>query len=129
MAPFSWPITQMLSPRKRPNPPISASSSPNLRSPASGVNSDDQRVDEIGQMRPLRMTRYQGFLPRRQVGVEIVQRLRRLVLDPRDFLADVAAGSRQHAQFIDLGVEFGDGFFEIKVTAHLIRHQINIGAN
>ncbi len=39
VAPFSWPTTQMASPRKRPKPPISASSSPNLRSPAIGVNS------------------------------------------------------------------------------------------
>jgi len=61
-------------------------------------------------------------LPRRQVGVEIVQRLRRLVFHSRDFLADVAAGGRQRAQFIDLGIEFGDGLFKIKVTAHVIRH-------
>ncbi|MGY4316724.1 hypothetical protein ACVWW1_006051 [Bradyrhizobium sp. JR3.5] len=39
VAPFSWPTTQMLSPRKRPKPPIRASSSANLRSPAIGVNS------------------------------------------------------------------------------------------
>ena len=89
----------------------------------------DQRVDEIGEMRPLRMARHQRLLPRRQIGVEIVQRLRRLVLDPRDLLADVAAGRRQRAQFIDLGFEFGDGLFEIEIGAHVIRHQINIGTN
>jgi hypothetical protein len=38
-SPFSWPMTQTGAPRKRPNPPTMASSSPNLRSPASGVNS------------------------------------------------------------------------------------------
>ena len=40
----------------------------------------DQRADEIGQMRPLRMPRDQGLLPRRQVGVELAQRLGCLVL-------------------------------------------------
>ena len=49
--------------------------------------------------------------------------------DPRDFVADVAAGRRQRAQFIDLGLEFGDGFFKIEIAAHLIRHQDNIGNN
>ena len=77
-------------------------------------------------MRPLRMARDQGLLPRRQIGVEIAQRLRGLVLDPRNLFADVAAGRRERAQFIDLGVEFGDGLFEIEITAHGIRHHINI---
>ena len=42
--PFSWPMTQMLSPRKRPKPPTIASSSPNLRSPASGTKSVIERL-------------------------------------------------------------------------------------
>ena len=37
----------------------------------------DQATDEIGEMRPLRMARHQRLLPRRQIGVEIGQRLRR----------------------------------------------------
>ena len=89
----------------------------------------DQRIDEIGQMRPLRMAGDQGFLPRRQVVIEVAERLRGLVLDPRNLFADVAAGGRQCAQFVDLGVEFGDWLFEIKVAAHVIRHQINIKRN
>ena len=36
---------------------------------------------------------------------------------------------RQRAQFIDLGLEFGDGLFEIEIAAHVIRHQINIRTN
>jgi len=89
----------------------------------------DQRVDEIDQMRALRMPRHQGLLPRRQIGVEIAQRLRGLVLDPRNLFPDVAAGRRQRAQFIDLGIEFGNGLFEIEITAHVIRHQSNIRTN
>src|ERR1700733_8006837 len=88
----------------------------------------DETGDEIGEMRPLRMARHQRLLPRRQIGVEITQRLRSLFLDPRDLLADVAARCRKHAQFVDLGIEFGDGFFEIEIAAHVFRHQINIGA-
>src|SRR6476646_5946643 len=52
----------------------------------------DQSIDKIGEVRPLRMARHQRFLPWRQIGVEIVQRLRRLLLDPRNLLADIAAG-------------------------------------
>ena len=63
-----------------------------------------QRADEIGEMRALRMARHQRLLPRRQIGVEVGQRLLRLVLDARDLVADVAAGRRQRAQFIDLGL-------------------------
>src|SRR5258708_25302787 len=80
-------------------------------------------------MGALRMARDQCFLPRRQVGVELAQRLRRLVLDARNLVGDVAAGSRQRAQFIDLGFELGDGLFEIEIRAHVIRHQINIRRN
>src|ERR1700733_5876347 len=88
----------------------------------------DETGDEIGEMRPLRMARHQRLLPRRQIRVEVPQRLRSLFLDPGDLLADVAARCRKHAQFVDLGIEFGDGFFEIEIAAHVIRHQINIGA-
>ncbi len=63
-----------------------------------------QRFDEIGEMRALRMARHQRLLPWRQIGVEVAQRLLRLVLYARDFVADVAAGRRQRTQFIDLGL-------------------------
>ena len=86
----------------------------------------DQRVDEIGKMRALRMPRHQRLLPRRQVGVEVGQRLRRFLLDPGDLVADVAAVGRERAQLVDLGLEFGDGLFEIEIAAHLVRHQNNI---
>src|SRR6185312_6561989 len=46
-----------------------------------------------------------------------------------DLVADVAAGRCQRAQFIDLGLEFGDGFFKVEIAAHLIRHRDNIGNN
>ena len=80
-------------------------------------------------MRALRMARHQRLLPWRQVGVEVGQRLRRLVLDSRNLIADVAARRCQRAQFIDLGLQFGDGLFEVEIAAHLIRHQNNIGNN
>ncbi len=54
--------------------------------------------------------------------MEVGQRLRRLVLDPRNLIADVAAGRCQRAQFVDLRFEFGDGLFEVEIAAHLIRH-------
>src|SRR6185437_301093 len=71
----------------------------------------------------------QGFLPRRQVFIEVAERLCGLVFDPRNLFADVAAGCRQCTQFVDLRVEFGNRLFEIKVAAHGFRHQITIGRN
>jgi hypothetical protein len=78
-------------------------------------------------MRPLRMPRHQRLLPGRQVGVELGQRLRRLLLDLGDLVADVAAIGGECAQLVDLGLEFGDGLFEIEIAAHLIGHRNNIG--
>ncbi len=78
-------------------------------------------------MRSLRVAGDQRLLPGRQIGIKLDERLRRLFLDPRDFLADVGPASGQGTQFVYLGVEFGDGFFEIQIGAHVIRHQINIG--
>src|SRR5207244_8684666 len=71
-----------------------------------------QRVDEIGKMRPLRMPRNKSLLPGREVGIELGQRLRRLLLDLCDLVADVAAVGGERAQLVDLGLEFGDGLFE-----------------
>ena len=76
-----------------------------------------ERIDEIAEMRPLRMPRHQRLLPWRQVGVEVGQRLRGLVLDPRDLVADVAAGRGERTQLVDLGLEFGDGLFEVEIGA------------
>ena len=59
---------------------------------------------------------------RARLSKQIAQRLRGLVLDPRNLIADIAAGRRQRAQFVDLGVEFGDRLFKIEVAAHGIRH-------
>ncbi len=88
-----------------------------------------QRVDEIGEVRALRMARHQRLLPWRQIGIEVGQRLRRLVLDPPDLIGDVAARGHKRAQFVELGIELGDGLFEVEIAAHLIRHQGNIGNN
>src|SRR6185312_3899085 len=46
----------------------------------------DQRIDEIGEVRALRMPRHQRLLPWRQVGIEIRQRLARLRFDQRDLV-------------------------------------------
>ena len=73
-------------------------------------------------MRPLRMARDLRLLPGRQVGIELLERLRRLGLEPRDLLADgdrVAA--RAHgAQLLDLGLELGHRLFEIEIAAHRV---------
>ena len=118
--PFSWPMTQTLSPRNRPKPPTIASSSPNLRSPASGTKSVISRGDIVEAVRPLRMARDLGLLPRRQIGVEIGERVGRLALETGDLLADRrrGVGIGERAQLLDLGLDLGDRLFEIEVAAH-----------
>ena len=129
VAPFSWPITQIALAAEAAEAAHQRLVLGELAVAGHRREFRDQRVDEIGEVRALRMARHQRLLPRRQIGVEVGQRLLRLVLDARDLVADVAAGRRQRAQFIDLGLEFGDGFFEVEIAAHLIRHQDNIGNN
>ena len=123
--PFSCPMTQMLSPWKRPKPPTIASSSPNLRSPANGVNSADQSGHIVETMRPRRPARDLGLLPGREVLVELLQRRRRLGLEPRDLVADRHVAARLHgAQLLDLLLELAHRLFEIEVAAH---HILDIG--
>ena len=113
-------MTQTLSPRKRPKPPTMAGSSPNLRSPASGMKLLDQAGDGIQAMRPLRMARDLRLLPGREIGIELLERQRRLDLEPVDLIADGdrAAGLGHGAQFFDLGLQFGHRLFEIEIAAH-----------
>jgi hypothetical protein len=78
----------------------------------------DQCVDVIDQMRPRWPTRHLCLLPRRQVGIQIDQRLRGALLDACDLVTDVAAAGRERAQFVELGIEFGDRLFEIEIASH-----------
>ncbi len=77
----------------------------------------DQLGDIIDAMRPLRMPRHLRLLPGRQLGIEGLERLRRLDLDAADLFADgdgIAAGL-ERAQFLDLGLELGHGLFKVEV--------------
>jgi len=110
-------------------PAISASSSPNLRSPAIGVNSVISVLTKSVKCGRCGWRATSGLLPWRQIGVEVGQRLRRLVLDARDLVADVAAGCRERAQLVDLGLEFGNGFFEVEIAGASDPASNNIGRN
>ena len=63
-------------------------------------------------MRPLRMAGHLGFLPGRQPGIEVLERLPRLDLDAVDLLADCSAFvvGLQRAQFLDLASSSATGF-------------------
>ena len=80
----------------------------------------DQPADVVEAMRPLRMARHLGFLPRRQLGVEVPERQRRLGFEPADVLGDGdgVAALLHRAQLLDLGFQLGHRFFEIEITAH-----------
>src|ERR1700730_14918652 len=71
-------------------------------------------------MRPLRMTRDLRLLPRREIGIEALERDVRLAFEAADLVADRASLARggERTQFLDLGVEFRNGLFEIEIGAH-----------
>ena len=79
----------------------------------------DQPFYVVDAMRPLRVTRDLGFLPGRQVGVEVLERLGGLGLEPRNLIADRNRAASLHgAQLLDLGFEFGNRLFEVEIAAH-----------
>ena len=81
----------------------------------------DQRRDVIEAMRPLRMPRHLRLLPRREPGIELLERLRRLAFDAADLVGDRVAVAVERAQFLDLGLELGHRFFKIEIAAHRLR--------
>jgi hypothetical protein len=109
--PFSWPMTQTDVPR-------SARSRPEWPRPRRSAVAGERReiLDQPGavidEMRPLRVARDQRLLPGGQRGVEVLQRRRRLGLQPRDVVADRdrVALLAQRPQLLDLGLELGTGF-------------------
>ncbi len=71
-------------------------------------------------MRPHRMARDHGLLPRGERRIKLFQRGFCLRFDPRDFVRDGgrATGRENGAQFVGFGVNFSDGFFKIEIGAH-----------
>ncbi len=80
----------------------------------------DQLGNIIGKMRPCRMTRHLRFLPRRQIGIDILERLERFFLQLGDFLVkrDRWPVSSNIAQFRNLAFQFRHRFFKIKIGTH-----------
>ena len=66
------------------------------------------------------MARHLGLLPWRQLLVDLAQRVRRPLLQPRDLFGDVdrLAAIVQLLEFEDLAFEVGNGLFEIEVVVH-----------
>ena len=80
----------------------------------------DQGADIVEAMGPLGMAGDLRLLPRRELGIEVLERLRRLGLQAGDLLADCgrAVAGLQRAQFLELGLELGHRLFEIEIAAH-----------
>ena len=80
----------------------------------------DQRADIVEAVRPLGMAGDLGLLPGRELGIEVLERLRGLGLEAGDLLADRgrAVAGLERAQFLDLGLELGHRLFKIEITAH-----------
>ena len=81
----------------------------------------DQLGDVVQAVRPLRVAGDLRLLPGGEVGVELLERRRRLGLQAGDLVADGhrVAGFAHGAQFLDLGLQFGHRFLEIEVAAHV----------
>ena len=66
------------------------------------------------------MTRHLGLLPRGELGVDVAQALRRLVLELTDLVFDrdsiVVAGERPKLR--DLAFKLGNRLFKIEICAH-----------
>src|SRR5262249_277081 len=80
----------------------------------------DQRADIVEAVRSLRMARHLGLLPRGEFVVEVLERVKRLCLEPHDLLTDGDAvpARLDRTQFLDLGFEFRHRLFKIEVAAH-----------
>ena len=95
-------------------------SSAKERSPESGVKSSHQRVDVMPEMRALGMAGDLRLLPRRQLGIGLLQGLARLGLELGELLLDrdraLLGGKR--LQLGDLAFKLGDRLFEIEISAH-----------
>ena len=91
----------------------------------------DQRGDVVEAVRPLGMARHLRLLPGRELGIELLERLRGLGLEAGNLLADgdrVLAGL-ERAQLLDLGLELGHRLFEVEVAAHQAALRLRRGRN
>src|SRR5260370_18366397 len=80
----------------------------------------NQGRDIIEAMGTLRMASDLGFLPGRELRVQLLERLCRFVLQAGDLFADRARTVRasQRSQFCHLGLPFCPRLFEIPLLAH-----------
>ena len=80
----------------------------------------DQTFQIVGAARPPLDARDLGFLPGGEGGVEVGERLLRLRLELGDLLGErgQVALLGDGAQFVDAGVDIGDGLFETQIGAH-----------
>ncbi len=80
----------------------------------------DQGVEIVDEVRTLGMAGHLGLLPGREVGVGLAAEILHLALQRRDVVvhaALVAGVVRQGFEFAELGLQLGDGPFEIEVMA------------
>ncbi len=73
----------------------------------------EQAGDEVEGIGPLRMTRHQGLLPRREIGVNLIGDFDKLVVK----LRDPAGVTLRRGGFLDLAPELEDGLFELRRVA------------
>ena len=85
-----------------------------------GLPFGDQRLDVIGEVRPLRMTRDLGLLPGREFFVDFHQRLVGAARQAVDLLvdADGLIGRCKRLELGDLAFKIGYRLFEIEIRLH-----------
>jgi hypothetical protein len=82
----------------------------------------DQVPHIVQAVRALGVAGDLGLLPGRELGIEVLERLRGLGLEAGNLLADGgrAVAARECAQLLHLGVELGHRLFEVEVAAHQV---------
>ena len=118
-SPFSWPRTQTDSPS---NLPAADDRFVLAEIAVAGERGElgDEPLDVVAEMRPPLGARDLRFLPGRQAGVEIGQRLFGPGLELVDFVGERRriALLRHGAHFIEAGLEVSDRRFKAEIGAH-----------
>ena len=79
----------------------------------------DQPGDIRPRVRPVRMPRHQGLLPRRELGVGVAELLGRFLGELADLRLDIDPARLLNVpQLVDLELEFGHGPLEVQKVTH-----------
>jgi hypothetical protein len=88
----------------------------------------DQPSQEVGKVRPVRVAGHLGLLPWVQPRIDVAAESVCAAAQSVDFGLERASfgGFRELGQFVELGLDLGDGPFEIQVMTRWRRHALSV---